>query len=157
HPKCVPSCPTKPWIRSSPVPRSCPRCSSARSQNTRTSSSSRTSASTEGLPRESGAQRVHALTPGNDSDRRRHGRRMHRQCHREFRAGADLRTHLDLAAVAFDDLVSDRQSQPCSLAYVLGREERIEYFRQYVWCNPLAIVLDVDGDVRRVRSARGDR
>src|SRR5438094_9975671 len=64
----------------------------------------------------------------------------------ELRAHAFPRMDLDLAAVLFDDLVDDRQTEPGPLSDGLGGEERIEDLRQHVSRDADAVVDDIDGD-----------
>src|SRR5678815_3706499 len=57
-------------------------------------------------------------------------RNLSRQLHRERGALPDLRVDGDLAAVALDELVHDRETEARALTDVLRREERIEDARQ---------------------------
>ena len=80
---------------------------------------------------------------------------LDRQQHRERRALARLRAHLDGAAVVLDDALADRQPQPGPL--LLGREERDEQVLEVAGRDADAGVAETDLQERRRGAAAGRR
>jgi hypothetical protein len=81
---------------------------------------------------------------------------LDRQDHRESRALADLRLDLQLAEVAPNDLVANRQAESGPCANFLGREERIANLAEILFGNAAAGVGDANRDVLRVVELRLD-
>src|SRR4051812_6401071 len=71
-------------------------------------------------------------------------------------AAADFRLELDLAAVALQDLVGERETQARPASRLLGGEERIEDARRDLLRNAATVVRDLE-DYERTVDARAHR
>ena len=67
---------------------------------------------------------------------------MARDCHGKCGAFADGTLYIDFSPMILDDAITDGESQPGSLANVLGGKKRFEYSRQDLGRNSSAGVRD---------------
>src|SRR5215467_3904572 len=72
--------------------------------------------------------------------------RMSRQVNTEGRSCSERSIEFDRAVMVFDDLVADRESQPCALAYFFRGEERFEDASAVGFLDPAAGVADRNAD-----------